>query len=68
MKKAILQGTEEQQLRWDGNIMRLGDRRNATTWVTEWNSQGQGRRGREVSTWKDGINDNKHSKKLKGQE
>jgi hypothetical protein len=42
--------------------------RTATSQATEWNSQGQSRRGRPLSTWNDGIRDNKQSRKLKDQE
>jgi hypothetical protein len=49
MKKDILQGIEEQQLRWYNHAMRMEDCRIARQ-VAEWNPQ-----GRPVNTWKDVI-------------
>lgn len=51
---------KEQQLKWYGHVMRVEDGRTARL-VTDWNSQGQGRRGRPVSSWKVGIRANKQS-------
>jgi hypothetical protein len=59
--------TEEQQLRWYGHVMLMEDGRIARD-VAEGNTQGRRRRGRPVSTWKDGIRDNKQNRKLKDQE
>jgi hypothetical protein len=64
MKEDILQETEEQQLRWCGDIMRMEDCRIARQ-VAEWNPQGKWRHGGPVSTWKDGIRDSVQSRNLK---
>jgi hypothetical protein len=36
--------------------------------VAEWNPQGNRRRGRPVSTWKDGITDSMKGRNLKDEE
>jgi hypothetical protein len=54
LKKDILQEIEGQQLRWYGHVMRVEDCKIARQ-VAECNPQGIRRRGRSVSTWKDGI-------------
>jgi hypothetical protein len=65
MKKDILQKIEARQLRWYGHLVQMEDCRTARQ-VAEWNPQGKRRRGRPVSTWKDGIRNNIQGRNLKG--
>jgi hypothetical protein len=67
LKKDILQEIAEQQLRWYGHVMQMDDCRIARQ-VAEWNPQGKKRRGRPVSTCKDGIRESMQRGNLKDKE
>jgi hypothetical protein len=66
-KKDLLHETEEEQLRRYRHIMRMEDCRIARQ-IAEWNPQGKMRRGRPVSTWKDGIRNNTQRRNPKDEE
>jgi hypothetical protein len=66
MKKDMLQETE-QQVRWRGYVMQMKGCRIARR-VAEWNPQGNGRRDRPVSTWKDEIRDRIQRRNLNDEE
>jgi hypothetical protein len=67
IKEDILQETEEQQWRWYGHVMRMEECRIARQ-VAEWNPQRKSKRGRSVSTWKDGIRNSMQRRNLKVEE
>jgi hypothetical protein len=67
IKKNIVQETEEQQLRWYGNVKRMEDGK-IVKQVAEWKSQGKRKRGRPVNTWKDGIRESMKRRELKNEE
>jgi hypothetical protein len=66
-RKMGMKKEEEEQLGWDGHVMRMEDCRIARQ-VAEWNPQGERMCGRLVSIWKSGIRDKMQRRNLMDEE